>query len=98
MSALEVEVLSLNPTGSERRGCEEAQTVATPFSSINIFRTALSSLHRGSLLGMKKEGRPEEPRALRQGMASFQDPSSLQGGYGVKLEGSVEWLLLEQTF
>lgn len=95
---MEAEVLSLNPTGSERGGCEEAQAVATPLSSINVFRTALYSLCRGSLLGMKKEGRPEEPRALRQGMASFQDPSSLQGGCGVNLEGSVKWLLLEQTF
>lgn len=91
-------MLSLNPTGSERGGCEEAQAVATPLSSINVFRTALYSLCRGSLLGMKKEGRPEEPRALRQGMASFQDPSSLQGGCRVNLEGSVKWLLLEQTF
>lgn len=95
---MEAEVLSLNPTGSERGGCEEAQAVATPLSSINVFRTALYSLCRGSLLGMKKEGRPEEPRALRQGMASFQDPSSLQGGCRVNLEGSVKWLLLEQTF
>lgn len=95
---MEVEVLSLNPTGSERRGCEEAQAVATQLSSINVFRTALSSLRRGSLLGMKEEGRPEEPRALRQGMASFPDPLSLQGGGGVNLEGSVKWLLLEQTF
>lgn len=91
-------MLSLNPTGSERGGCEEAQAVATPLSRINVFRTALYSLCRGSLLGMKKEGRPEEPRALRQGMASFQDPSSLQGGCRVNLEGSVKWLLLEQTF
>ena len=91
-------MLSLNPTGSERRGCEEAQAVATQLSSINVFRTALSSLRRGSLLGMKEEGRPEEPRALRQGMASFPDPLSLQGGGGVNLEGSVKGLLLEQTF
>ena len=90
---MEVEVLSLNPTGSERRGCEEAQAVAPPLSSINIFRTVLSSLCGGSLLGMKEEGRPEE-----QEMASFRTPSSLQGGCGVNLEGSIKWLLLEQTF
>lgn len=95
---MEVEVLSLNPTGSERRGCEEAQAVAPPLPSINIFRMALSSLCGGSLLGMKEEGRPEEPRALRQGMASFRNPSSLQGGCGVNLEHSIKWLLLEQTF
>lgn len=72
--------------------------MATLLSSINVFRTTLSSLCRGSLLGMKEEGRPEEPRAPRQGMASVRDPSSLQGGCGVNLEGSVKWLLLEQTF
>lgn len=46
--------------------------MATPLSRINVFRTPLSSLLRGRLLGMKEEGRPEEETSnLGQGMASF---------------------------